>query len=153
MGLKDSWNKVKGYLSGHQDDELYEDELYEDEEVAAPPVRPVAGSHATHATTSAQQARSLKMMVIEPKAFEDAQGIANHLRDRKPVVLNFETTDEDVAKRIVDFISGTTYALDGSIQKVGKEIFLCVPSNVSVDRENRTYTDFTPDALVWKERN
>lgn len=76
--------------------------------------------------------KQVKVVVIEPFSFDDAQHIADHLKNRKPVVINFENTEKDVAKRMVDFISGTTYALNGSIQKIGHDIFLCAPSNVDV---------------------
>ena len=78
----------------------------------------------------------MKVMVIEPKSFDDAQQVANNLREKKPVVINFENTDAESAKRIIDFISGTTYALNGDIKKVGHNVFLCAPSNVNV-----TYTE------------
>ena len=89
------------------------------------------------------------MMIVEPETFDDAQSIADYLRDRKPVIINFESTAPDVAKRIVDFVSGATYALDGNIQKVGKDIFLCVPSSVTVDRSKHDYNDFNTTQLSW----
>ncbi|MCI6158049.1 MAG: cell division protein SepF [Selenomonadaceae bacterium] len=78
----------------------------------------------------------MRVIVIEPKSFDDAQQVANNLREKKPVVINFENTEENAAKRIIDFISGTTYALEGDIKKVGHNVFLCAPSNVNV-----TYTE------------
>ena len=74
----------------------------------------------------------MKVIVIEPKTFDDAQQVANNLREKKPVVINFEKTEAEGAKRIIDFISGTTYALNGEIKKVGHNVFLCAPSNVNV---------------------
>ncbi|MBC8014846.1 MAG: cell division protein SepF [Sporomusaceae bacterium] len=76
--------------------------------------------------------KQMKVMVVEPFAFDDAQHVADHLKNRKPVVVNFENCDKEVAKRMIDFISGTTYALGGSIQKIGNNIFLCAPNNVDV---------------------
>lgn len=81
---------------------------------------------------TAAAAKQIKVMVVEPFSFDDAQHVADHLKNRKPVVVNFENTDKDVAKRMIDFISGTAYALSGSIQKVGNHIFLCAPNNVDV---------------------
>ena len=92
----------------------------------------------------------MKMMIVEPETFDDSQNIADYLRERKPVVINFENTAADVSKRVVDFISGATYALDGNIQKVGKDIFLCVPSNVAVDLGKRDYGDFTAQLTSWQ---
>ena len=81
-------------------------------------------------------ALKMKVVVIEPKSFDDAQQVANCLREKRPVVINFENTDGDDARRIIDFISGTTYALNGEIKKVGHNVFFCAPSNVNV-----TYTE------------
>lgn len=83
------------------------------------------------------QPKQIKVMVIEPFSFDDAQHVADHLKNRKPVVINLENTDKDVAKRMIDFISGTTYALGGTIQKVGNNIFLCAPNNVDVAYSTR----------------
>jgi len=87
---------------------------------------------AASARESAAAATKVKVVVIEPKSFDDAQQVANNLRERKPVVINFEHTEGEAAKRIIDFISGTTYALNGEIKKVGHNVFLCAPSNVNV---------------------
>lgn len=83
------------------------------------------------------QPKQMKVMVVEPFVFDDAQHVADHLKNRKPVVINLENTDKEVAKRMIDFISGTTYALGGSIQKIGNNIFLCAPNNVDVAYNSR----------------
>ena len=74
----------------------------------------------------------MKVVVIEPKSFDDVQQVANYLKEKKPVLINFERTDAEEAHRIIDFISGATYAIAGDIKKVGHNVFLCAPSNVSV---------------------
>lgn len=83
------------------------------------------------------QPKQMKVMVVEPFVFDDAQYVADHLKNRKPVVINLENTDKEVAKRMIDFISGTTYALGGTIQKIGNNIFLCAPNNVDVAYNSR----------------
>lgn len=92
--------------------------------------------------------KQIKVMVVTPKVFDDAQVIADHIRASKPVVVNFENTSMDVMKRIIDFISGTVYALNGSIKLVGNNIMVCAPSNVDID-ENQM---FSPDKEygIWK---
>lgn len=77
-----------------------------------------------------------KITTIKPKDFHDAQTVANSLRDGVPVIMNFEETDTEAAKRIIDFISGTTYAINGIIKKVSQDVFVCAPPSVTV-----TYTD------------
>ncbi len=86
---------------------------------------------------TAQNQKQIKVMVVEPFSFDDAQHIADHLKNRKPVVVNFENTEKEVAKRMIDFISGTTYALSGRIQKIGNQIFLCAPNNVDIAYSSR----------------
>ncbi len=91
--------------------------------------------------------KQMKVIVVEPFSFDDAQHVADHLKNRKPVVINFENTEREIAKRMVDFISGTTYALGGTIQKVGNHIFLCAPNNVDVaysPNEELTNREFLP---------
>ncbi len=77
--------------------------------------------------------RQMRVSVVEPYSFDDVQGIADHLKNHRPVIVNLEQTEPELAKRVVDFVSGATYALDGGMQKVGKGIFLFVPNNVDID--------------------
>lgn len=152
MGVKNFWDKIVGTVGGvnDRDDEFETDEGYEEYEEEQPR-QEAKPFRATPSLSSAQPDKPLKMMIVEPETFDDAQGIADYLRDRKPVVINFESTEPDITKRVVDFVSGATYAVDGNIQKVGRDIFLCVPSNVSVDRGKHDYDDFA-SALTWKNK-
>lgn len=74
----------------------------------------------------------LKLVVMQPETFDDARDIANHLKSKKPVVMNLEFVEKDIARRIVDFLSGAVYALDGNIQKVSNGIFIITPYNVGI---------------------
>lgn len=76
--------------------------------------------------------RQVKVVVAEPRTFEEVQEIADNLKNRRPVIVNLEHVDGDLARRIVDFVSGATYGVNGSMQKVGGGIFLFVPSNVDI---------------------
>ena len=87
---------------------------------------------ASNAAMNNVAAYKMKVVVIEPKSFDDAQQVANCLRDKRPVVINFENTVDEDAKRITDFISGTIYALNGEIKKVSNNVFFCAPSNVNI---------------------
>lgn len=73
-----------------------------------------------------------KMVVSQPNTFDDAQDICDHLKNKKPVVINLEGIEKQDAQRIIDFLSGSVYALDGSIQKVSCDIFVIAPNNVDV---------------------
>ena len=74
-----------------------------------------------------------KMILLEPRAFSESQQIADHLKKRNTVVVNMKRVTPDQAKRIVDFLSGTVYAIGGDLQKIGGGIFLCTPKNVNVE--------------------
>ncbi len=133
MGIVNKMLNLIGFES--QDDE-YEDELIENSEFSG------AGSVEEDIETFEDGKRSkvvkihttaqLKLVVLQPESFEDARDIANHLKSKKPVVMNLESVDRDVARRIVDFLSGAVYALDGNIQKVSNGIFLIAPYNVGI---------------------
>lgn len=73
-----------------------------------------------------------KMILLEPRAYSESQQIADHLKNRNTVVVNLKRVTSDQAKRIVDFLSGTIYAIGGDLQKIGGGIFLCTPNNVNV---------------------
>lgn len=73
-----------------------------------------------------------KMILLEPRAYSESQQIVDYLRNRNVVVVNLKRVTGDQAKRIVDFLSGTIYAIGGEIQKIGGGIFLCTPNNVNI---------------------
>lgn len=74
-----------------------------------------------------------KMILLEPRAYSESQQIADYLKSRNAVVVNLKRVTPDQAKRIVDFLSGTLYAIGGDLQKLGGGIFLCTPNNVNVE--------------------
>lgn len=73
-----------------------------------------------------------KVVIMQPENINDAQEVCDHLKSKKPVVINLEDVEKDTAQRIVDFLSGSIYALDGNIQKVSTAIFLIAPNNVDI---------------------
>lgn len=74
----------------------------------------------------------MKVVVVEPTNYDEVQDICNNLKSKKPIIINFENIDKDVARRMVDFISGAVFALDGTIQKVSNGIVVVAPSNVDI---------------------
>ena len=79
--------------------------------------------------------RQWEIIVIEPRSLEDARRGADFVKARRPVFVNLQGVEQDLARRIVDFLSGGTYALDGHLQRVGEEMFLFTPSNVAITAE------------------
>ena len=82
----------------------------------------------------ATQALRLQVIgfVVQLQSFEDARDIADHLKSKKPIVINLENLETDVSRRVVDFLSGAVYGVDGNIQKVANGIFLIAPNNVGI---------------------
>jgi cell division inhibitor SepF len=85
----------------------------------------------------------IKVVVYQPLSFDDTQSIVDNIKNRKPVVVNLESLDIDLAQRVLDFLSGAVYALDGTIQKVSRGIFVLAPNNVDI-------TGNIPDDLKGK---
>lgn len=85
--------------------------------------------------------KQVKVVVLEPSGFDDSQKIADYLRNKQPVVVNFDNTDSIVTKRMTDFISGTIYALGGSMKKIGHSILVCAPKNVDIDAGTNIYDE------------
>lgn len=103
----------------------------------APPSRkqqPLADSQQQATVVSLQSIqKSSKVILVEPRVYAEAQDISEHLKNKRAVVVNLQRIERDQGVRIVDFLSGTVYALGGDIQRIGTDIFLCVPDNVEVD--------------------
>lgn len=81
--------------------------------------------------TSIKQPTS-KVILCEPRTYDEAQEIADNVINRRAVVINLERVDYEQSKRIVDFLSGTVYAVNGDIQKLGTQTFLCTPDNIEI---------------------
>ncbi len=127
-------DKMLGFMGFEEEEIEVLDDDRMDREIDNPPQ---ARNNKKNNLVSLQTPKQMKVAVVEPTNFEESQIIADHLKNRRPVIVNLENTDHDLAKRIVDFMSGAIYALNGSLQKVGKGIFLFVPSNVEITGDIR----------------
>jgi len=79
--------------------------------------------------------RQWEIVVLEPRSLEDARRGADFVKTRRPVIANLRGAEQDLARRIVDFLSGATYALDGHLQRVGEDLFLFTPNNIVITAE------------------
>ena len=86
---------------------------------------------------SADSASRTSVHLVLPRSFNDAQQIADKFKDSVPVILNLQSADNELSKRLIDFASGLTYALNGSMQRVADKVFLLTPRNVEVSAEER----------------
>ena len=78
------------------------------------------------------QKSSSKVVLVEPRSYEESPEIADHLKNRRAVVVNLQRIDKDQGRQIIDFLSGAVYTIGGDIQKIGSCIFLCTPDNVEI---------------------
>lgn len=128
MGIK---SKFKNFFLLEDEYEYVEEERPADE--SEEPKKSTNASGRKQNVVSLQSVQqSSKVILIEPRVYAEAQEVADHLVNRRAVVVNLQRIQHDQAIRIVDFLSGTVYAIGGDIQRIGKDIFLCTPDNVEV---------------------
>ena len=129
-------NKVWGLL-GVESDEDYDYEDYdstsssqvEDKNFATPV------SNKKNKVVGMPGMQQVKVIISQPSTFEQSEDICEHLKEKKSIIVNLEYVNKDVARRIVDFISGAVYGLDGNIQKISNSIFLVAPFNYEITNE------------------
>ncbi len=99
-----------------------------------------------------RHANPFKLVVIDPEGFDDCPKLVDSLKARKPIIINLEKIDSESAKKIFDFLSGATYALNGNVQKVANNIFIFAPDNVdiSANMENRGFDFGSMDSNNWR---
>jgi cell division inhibitor SepF len=126
------FNKVLNFVGWDAESEQPEEHLEADEEVKQPQFFQSGLKKQPGKVISMHQQNQFKVVIIQPEAFDDAQSICEHLKNKKPIVVNLEMLEKETAQRIIDFLSGSVYALEGSIQKVSSGIFLIAPNNVDI---------------------
>ncbi len=85
--------------------------------------------------TSMPQIQAVKMVITQPTSFDQSEEICNYLKEKKSIIVNLEYVNKDVARRIIDFLSGAVHALNGHIQKVSNSIFLIAPVNYDIESD------------------
>jgi cell division inhibitor SepF len=104
------------------------DDIFADEPPRRRVLAPVGGGNG---------GANVQVHLVTPGSFNDAQEVADHFKGDVPVILNLQATDGELAKRLIDFASGLTYALDGGMQKIAEKTFLLTPRNVEVSAEEK----------------
>ncbi len=90
----------------------------------------------------------LKVVLLEPETFDECQMIADNLKNNRTVIINLENLDYNLARRVIDFVGGTAYALGGALQKVGSGIVIAVPSNVDISGDIKNMTQ-PKEIFAW----
>ena len=125
-------NKFMNFLGLQEEEEVVERERIV-ESVEEPETNSYEPrSKAKGNIVSIHSQKNTRVILSEPRSYDETQEIADHLRSRRAVIVNLQRVRPDQALRIVDFLSGTVYALSGSISKIGSNIFLCTPDSVDI---------------------
>jgi cell division inhibitor SepF len=133
--LQDSYHQrqtVRRLSSRRRRDEF--DDIFADD---AEPTARTASLRAVGGRGNGRSGGDVRVHFVEPKNFNDVQDVADKFKEAIPVILNLQGTDNDLSKRLIDFSSGLTYALDGGMQRVADKVFLLTPRNVEVSAEQR----------------
>ena len=167
MGVAEVWNRALVYFGIVEEDEYWDEEAFDaeeeldrgyrdrpnvrrlharrrgpefddwsepDEAARTAVLRPPAGRRAP---LGAVASASVRVHLVVPRSFNDAQSIADKFKETVPVILNLQSTDTELSKRLIDFSSGLTYALNGGMQRIADKVFLLTPRNVEVSAEER----------------
>jgi cell division inhibitor SepF len=111
-------------------DDIFADDPVADRRTTA--LRPVGAARG-----NGRSSGEVRVHFVAPKSFNDVQDVADKFKDAIPVIINLQGTDTDLSKRLIDFSSGLTYALDGGMQRIADKVFLLTPRNVEVSAEER----------------
>lgn len=124
-------------LASQEEEEVENDNVYEfDEEREEEEVEEKGGLFGKKSKiVNMPQVQSVKMVITQPTSFEQSEEICNYLKERKSIIVNLEYVNKDVARRIIDFLSGAVHALNGHIQKVSNSIFLIAPVNYDIESD------------------
>lgn len=109
-------------------------------------------SAASDNRVSMNQSSPFKMVVIEPKSLDECRRLVDNLRARKPVIINLERVETDLARKMFDFLGGATYALSGNVQRVTQNIFIFAPNNVNINAklDRTTEASANESSSPWK---
>ncbi|MBR5816803.1 MAG: cell division protein SepF [Anaerotignum sp.] len=168
------FDKMKDLMFGEYEDD---EEFYEDDYAAAPaPVRETSSyglrdtsaDYSAPVSTSRKSSRgannnpqiysvntnvTMQVVIIKPECYEDSQEICDQIKTKRPVVVNLEKVEYPVAQRIMDFLSGTCYALEGAIQRVANNIFIIAPENVDISGDFKEELKTKGVLLPWMNGN
>ncbi len=131
------WSRVAEWLGLKEPDEFGEMRAREEavEEISERNPRRRGSDRILHPVPES----TARVHVVEPKGFNDAEQIGAKFKNDTPVIVNLQNIDRELAKRLIDFVSGLTYGLDGGIQRVAEMVFLLTPANVEVSAEDRKW--------------
>ena len=130
MGFVESVKDMLGF--GEYEDEYDEFDYEEEEEFEEAPQRESVFSRKNKVVPINPQGNQARIVVLKPKCFNNSTAVADELRRRRPVIVDVGALDPDEARRVIDFVSGTVYGIDGKMQKITSGIFVATPSQMDI---------------------
>ncbi len=122
--------KFRNFFGIDEDEyEIVEEEVEQDN---TPPTRSAKKDEKGNVVSLSSVQKNTKMVLFEPRSYDEVQDIADHIVNRRSVVINLQRVDTLQARQIIDFMSGTVYAISGQIKKLGSQTFLCTPDNIEI---------------------
>lgn len=109
-----------------------------------------SSNHSSANVVNFQASVQMEVIVIQPETYDEAQDVCDHIKSQRPVIINLEQMDRNVAQRIMDFVSGACYTLNGNLQRVTNNIFIIAPENVDVAGDFREELKSNGIILPWK---
>ena len=137
----------------YDEDEEIMDYIEEEEEEENEGRKIFGGIRPGKKVVAMPQTQSVRMVISQPTTFEQSEEICNFLKEKKSVIVNLEYVNKEVARRIVDFISGGVFALDGHIQKISNSIFLVAPVNYEITNEMAREEIKSKLSVSWLKNN
>ena len=137
----------------NEDENVYDYDYEEEEEPQEEKKGFMRRNNSNNKVVSMPQTQSIRMVISQPTSFEQSEEICGFLKEKKSVIVNLEYVNKDVARRIVDFISGGVYALDAHIQKVSNSIFLIAPINYEITNEMAREEIKNKLSVSWLNKN
>ena len=126
-------DELKKWTHPYEDDEDYDDELDEVPPRREPGFERVKSEDRHNKVVNIHATTQLKVVLVKPERFENAAEIADHLKDKRTVVINLESTNKDIARRLIDFLSGVAYAGEGKIKKIAANTYIITPYHVDIE--------------------
>jgi cell division inhibitor SepF len=124
-------------LSTRRRNDDFDDIFADDEDVARRPTTVLRSVGGSRSATRSNGSSEVRVHLVHPRSFNDAQQVADRFKDSVPVILNLQGVETDLSKRLIDFASGLTYALDGGMQRIADKVFMLTPRNVEISAEEK----------------
>lgn len=128
MASRNLWRRILDFFGfdSDEEEELREEQADQYDQAVVPNRRP-------QQVVDLSKRQQLRVVVIQPRSFDDVPGVVEHVKAKRPIILNLDVCEQKSRQRVLDFMSGATYGTGGRIQKVSESIFLSAPSSVQID--------------------